>query len=109
MASNENVLGMICTCSTKSEICVDTNKSRKEVVTCKRFLTLGFGCEHEGVLGFQGKNIFSYFQLGVFTHDGMERRKSTNGDAVVFMTLNFLCCFLLFGMCMLLWILLDTR
>jgi hypothetical protein len=37
----------------------------------------------------------------------METRKSTDGDAVVFMALKLLCCFLLFGMCMLLWILLD--
>jgi hypothetical protein len=31
MASNGNVLGVICKCSTKSEICVYTDKSRKEV------------------------------------------------------------------------------
>jgi hypothetical protein len=31
MASNGNVLGVICRCFTKSKICVDTNKSRKEV------------------------------------------------------------------------------
>lgn len=31
MASNGNMLGMICKCSTKSEICVDIDKSRKEV------------------------------------------------------------------------------
>jgi hypothetical protein len=31
MASNGNVLGMICRCSTKLEICADTNKSKKEV------------------------------------------------------------------------------
>jgi hypothetical protein len=31
MASNVNMLGMICKCSTKFEICVNTNKSRKEV------------------------------------------------------------------------------
>jgi hypothetical protein len=31
MASNGNVLGVICTCSTKSEICANTDKSRKDV------------------------------------------------------------------------------
>jgi hypothetical protein len=31
MASNGNVLGVICRCSTKFKICADTNKSRKEV------------------------------------------------------------------------------
>jgi hypothetical protein len=28
---------------------------------CNKFLILGFGCEHEEVLGFQGR---------MFTHDG---------------------------------------
>jgi hypothetical protein len=31
MASNGNVLGMICRCFTKSEFYADTHKSRKEV------------------------------------------------------------------------------
>jgi hypothetical protein len=31
MASNGNVLGVICGCSTKSDICADTDKSKKEV------------------------------------------------------------------------------
>jgi hypothetical protein len=31
MASNGNVLGVICRCSTKFEICADIDKSRKEV------------------------------------------------------------------------------
>jgi hypothetical protein len=31
MASNGNVLGMICKCFTKFGICVDTDKSRLEV------------------------------------------------------------------------------
>jgi hypothetical protein len=31
MASNGNVLGMTCKCSTKSKICVDTYTTRKEV------------------------------------------------------------------------------
>jgi hypothetical protein len=35
----------------------------------------------------------------------METRKNTNGDAMVFMALMFLCRFLLFGMCMFLCIL----
>jgi hypothetical protein len=34
-----------------------------------KFLTLGFGCEQEKNLGFQGKSVFSYFLLGVFIHD----------------------------------------
>jgi len=38
----------------------------------------------------------------------METRKSTDGDAMVFMTLKFLCCFPLFGMWMMLWILFDV-
>jgi hypothetical protein len=38
----------------------------------------------------------------------MEIRRSTDGDVVVFMALKFLCCFPLFGMWMLLWILLDA-
>jgi hypothetical protein len=31
MVSNGNVLSVICKCSTKSEICANTNKLRKEV------------------------------------------------------------------------------
>jgi hypothetical protein len=38
----------------------------------------------------------------------MEIRKRSEGNAVVFMALMFLCCFLLFGMSELEWILLDT-
>ncbi len=45
----------------------------------------------------------------MFTHNGMETRKSTDGDAVMFMALKFLCHFFIFGMCMLMWILLGTR
>jgi hypothetical protein len=37
----------------------------------------------------------------------METRKNIDGDAVVFLALNFLCHFLLFGM-RLLWISLDV-
>jgi hypothetical protein len=37
----------------------------------------------------------------------MEIRKKREGDAVVFMALMFLCCFLLFGMSELQWIILD--
>ncbi len=37
----------------------------------------------------------------------METRKRIDGDVVVFMALMFLCCFLLFGMSELEWILLD--
>jgi hypothetical protein len=38
----------------------------------------------------------------------METRKNTDGDVVVFMALKYLCHFILFGMSMLLWILLDV-
>jgi hypothetical protein len=38
----------------------------------------------------------------------IETRKNIDGDVVVFMALMFLCCFLLFGMGVLLWILLDV-
>jgi len=38
----------------------------------------------------------------------METRKSSDGDAVAFMALMFLCCFILFGMNELQWILLDV-
>jgi len=37
----------------------------------------------------------------------MEIKKRSEGDAVVFMVLMFLCCFLLFGTSELLWIILD--
>jgi hypothetical protein len=38
----------------------------------------------------------------------METRKRSEGDAMVFMPLMFLCHFFLFGMIVLLWILLDA-
>jgi hypothetical protein len=38
----------------------------------------------------------------------METRKRSDGDVVVCMALMFLCCFLLFGVSELLWILLDA-
>ncbi len=38
----------------------------------------------------------------------METTKSNDGNAVEFMALMFLCCFLLFGMSELEWILMDT-
>jgi len=37
----------------------------------------------------------------------IETRKRSEGDAMSFMVLMFLCCFLLFGMSELLWIILD--
>ncbi len=43
---------------------------------CNNFLTLGFGCAQAEILGFQGNNIFSCFQLGVFTHDGNGDKKN---------------------------------
>ncbi len=41
----------------------------KKCHMCNKFLTLGFGCEHEEVLEFQGRTFSPVFQLGVFTHD----------------------------------------
>jgi hypothetical protein len=38
----------------------------------------------------------------------METRDRSDGDALVFMALIFLCCFILFGMGELEWIFLDT-
>ncbi len=38
----------------------------------------------------------------------METRKRSDGNAMVFMALMLLCCFLLFGMSEQEWILLDT-
>jgi hypothetical protein len=63
MASNGNVLGMICKCSTKSdhfEIFADTDKLRR-CHMCNKFLTLGFGCEWEDVLRFQGRTLSLVF------------------------------------------------
>jgi hypothetical protein len=51
--------------------------------------------------------FFSCLRLVVFTQNDMETRKNIDGDAAVFMALKSLCRFLLFGLCMLLWILLD--
>jgi hypothetical protein len=52
--------------------------------------------------------FFFCLRLVVFTHNDMETRKSTNGDAMMLTALKSLCSFLLFGMCMQLWILLDA-
>jgi len=52
--------------------------------------------------------VFSIFGWDCLHAVVMETRKNINGDAVVFMVLKFLCRFLLFGMCMLLWILPDA-
>jgi hypothetical protein len=72
----------------------------------------------EGILGFSRKIFFkylySYLYLYIFfgwecLHTvAMETRNNSDGDAMVFMALKFLCHFLLFGMSMLLWILLDV-
>ncbi len=52
-----------------------------------KFLTLGFGCVQEGVLGFQGKIISPVFDWECLHTTIMVTRKSTNGDAVVAMAL----------------------
>jgi hypothetical protein len=75
---------------------------------CNKFLTLRFRCEQEEVLGFQGRNFFPVFGWGCLCMMGMETRKNNDGNAVVFMALMFLCCFLLFWMSELEWVLLDT-
>ncbi len=51
--------------------------------------------------------MFSCFQLRCLHMITMGTRKKSDGDAVVFMAFMFLCCFLLFGLSELEWILLD--
>ncbi len=75
---------------------------------CNKFLTLGFGCEQEEVLGFQGRTFFLVFDWGCSCMTIMETRKMSDGDVMVFMALMFLCRFFLFGMSELEWILLYT-
>jgi hypothetical protein len=53
-------------------------------------------------------NIFSYFRLGCLRTMVIETRKRGCGNVVVFMAFMFLCCFFIFGMSELEWILLDT-
>jgi len=74
---------------------------------CNKFLTLGFGCEWEEVLGFQGRTFFPVFGWECLRMTAMETRKKSDGDALVFMAFMFLCLFYLFGMSELEWILLD--
>ncbi len=62
----------------------------------------------KGVLGFQGRTFFHVFDWECLFTTIMEIRKKSEGDVVVFMDLMFLCCFLLFGMNVMLWILLDV-
>jgi hypothetical protein len=50
---------------------------------CNKFLTLGFGCEQEKVLGFHGRTYFLVFGWGCLCTMAMEIRKSNDGDAVV--------------------------
>jgi len=64
---------------------------------CNNFLTLGFGCEHEEVLGFQGRTFSLVFGWERLYAMAMETRKRSDGDVVVFMALMFLC-HILFGM-----------
>ncbi len=66
------------------------------------------GCEHEEVLGFQRTMFSPIFNWGCLCMMRMETRKRSDGNVVVFMAFMFLCCFLLFGMNELEWILLDT-
>jgi len=75
---------------------------------CNKFLTLGFGCEQEEVLGFQGRTFSLVFSWGCLRMMTLETRKRSDGGAMVFMALMFLCRFLLFGMNEVEWIVLDT-
>ncbi len=52
--------------------------------------------------------FFLIFGWGCLHTTAMETRERSDGDAVVFMALMFLCHFLLFGMNELEWILLNT-
>jgi len=75
---------------------------------CNKFLIFRVCmCTWRSFRVFKEGFFFSCLWLVVFTHNDMETRKNTNGDVVVFMALKFLC-LLLFGMCMLLWILLNV-
>jgi hypothetical protein len=58
--------------------------------------------------GFQGRIVFPIFNWECLHMVAMEMRKNNDGNVVVFMALKYLCRFLLFGMSMLLWILLDV-
>jgi len=61
-----------------------------------KYLTLGFGCEQEGILGFQGKSVFSCFRLGVFIHvdNGNKKKERRRCDGVygldVLMSFSFI-------------------
>ncbi len=78
------------------------------IMCCNKFLTLGFGCEQEKVLGFQGRTFSLVFGWGCLRMTTLETRKRNDGGAMVFMALMFLCRFLLFGMNEVEWIVLDT-
>jgi hypothetical protein len=78
------------------------------MLRCNKFLTLRFGCEHEEVLRFQGRTCFLVFDWKCLHMTTVETRKRSDGDVMVFMALMFLCCFLIFGMSELQWILLDV-
>ncbi len=76
-------------------------------IICNIFLASGFGCV-QGDLGFQRRIVSPIFGWECLHMTTMETSKNIDGDAMVFMVLMFLFLFLLFGMCMLLWILLDA-
>ncbi len=50
---------------------------------CNKFLTLGFGWEHEEILRFQGRMFFLIFGKGCLYTTIMETRKRSDGDVVV--------------------------
>jgi hypothetical protein len=65
------------------------------------------GCEHEEVLGFQGRMFYLVSGWWCLLTTTMEIRKRSDGNVVVFMALMFLCRFYLFGMSELEWILIH--
>jgi hypothetical protein len=68
---------------------------------CNKLLTLRFGCEHEGVLRFQGKMVFPIFGWECLHTTIMETRKNINVIrwclwlwcfSVIFLYLGWVCC-----------------
>jgi hypothetical protein len=64
---------------------------------CNKILTLGFGCEQEEILGFQGRTFFLVFGWGCLRMIALETRKRNDGGAMVFMALMFYVVFFYLG------------
>jgi hypothetical protein len=58
--------------------------------------------------GFKEITFSPVFEWECLLTTTMETRKRNEGDAMVFMALMFLCCFFIFGMSEMMWIILDT-